>query len=246
MLRFVLATGLSAAALSAFLGSPAAADRNLHSRLDTDGKPIGTTWSQTPSFDGLTAAGMDDVRLVSGGDFRIRASGDPRALAQLRFMVDDSALIVGRLSGPRERYGKTQIEVTAPALRSVTSAGSGSVDVDRIGGERGSAIVAGSGRATVHRIDVERLSATVAGSGGLALTGRSDRADVTIAGSGSMAGDAFTTRAANVTVAGSGNARFRSPGDIRATIIGSGNVTVSGTTACKQTRMGSGRLVCRK
>lgn len=245
MLRFVLASGLSAVALSAILGAPAAADRNLLSRLDTDGKPVGTAWSQTTRFDGLTATGMDDVRLVSGPEFRIRASGDARAVAQLRFLIDDGALIVGRLSGPRERFGKTRVEVTAPSLRSITSAGSGSVDVDRIGGERASAIVAGSGRATVRRVEADRLQATIAGSGSLGLTGRSDRAAITISGSGSMTGEAFTAGSADVTVAGSGNAQFRSAGNVRATIIGSGTVTVSGTAACKQTRMGSGRLVCR-
>jgi len=40
-----------------------------------------------------------------------------------------SALIVGRIGKQRERFGKVQIEVTAPLLRAVTAAGSGSVDI---------------------------------------------------------------------------------------------------------------------
>ena len=106
--------------------------------------------------------------------------------------------------------------------------------------------VTGSGRTIVRRIEAKRLAATVAGSGGLGLTGRSDRADVTLAGSGSLAGEGFTAGSADVTVAGSGDARFRSPGEVRATIIGSGTVAVSGTTACRQTRMGSRRLLCTR
>lgn len=246
MSRLLFASSLAVATLGAIAAYPAAADRNFHSRLDEEGKPFGAAWSETARFDALTATGMDDVRMVSGDRWRIRATGDARAVAQLRFLVEKDALIVGRLSGPRERYGKTRIEVTAPSLRSITAAGSGTVDVERIGGDRASAIVAGSGRTTVHRVEADRLNATLAGSGGLGLTGRSDRADVTIAGSGSLAGDGFTTGSAVVTVAGSGGARFRSPGDVRATIAGSGTVTVSGTTACRQTRMGSGRLVCTR
>jgi hypothetical protein len=69
---------------------------------------------------------------------------------------------------------------------------------------------------------------------------------VTVAGSGRLAGDSFTARSANVTMAGSGDAHFRSPGEVRATIAGSGTITVSGTTDCRQTRMGSGRLICRR
>ncbi len=231
MSRLLLAASLAAATLGTVVALPLAAD-NFHSRFDDEGKPLGSAWSETGRFDALTAAGMDDVTMVSGDLWRIRATGDARAIAQLRFLVDDGALIVGRISGPRERYGKTRIEVTSPALRAVTAAGS--------------ATVAGSGRTTVRRVEAQRLNATVAGSGGLDLTGRSTRADLTIAGSGSVAGDGFTTGTANVTVAGSGGARFRSPGDIRATIVGSGTVTVKGTTDCRQTRMGSGRLVCTR
>lgn len=242
MSRLLLAGSLAAATLGTIAAFPASADRN--PRLDDWGKPFGAAWSDTARFDKLTATGMDDVSMTTGDRWRIRATGDARALAQLRFLVDDGALIVGRLSGPRERYGKARIEVTAPSLRSVTSAGSGAVDVERIGGERASATIAGSGRTTIRRVETDRLDATVAGSGGLALTGRSSRADVTIAGSGNLAGDGFTAGAANVTVAGSGGARFRSPGEVRATIVGSGTVTVSGTTSCRQTRMGSGRLIC--
>lgn len=246
MARVLFTGSLAAVALGAVAAFPAAADRSFSSRLDTDGKSFGTAWSGTARFDALTAAGIDDVRMTTGNRWRIRATGDARALAQLRFLVEDGALIVGRISGQRERYGKARIEVTAPSLRALTAAGSGAVEVERIGGTRASATVAGSGHATIQRVEAQRLNATVAGSGGLGLAGRSDRADVTIAGSGSLAADGFTAGSANVTVAGSGGARFRSPGEVRATIVGSGTVTVTGTTACHQTRMGSGRLLCSR
>lgn len=246
MSRILLAGSLAAAALAGLSALPAQADRYHRNTLDEKGRPFGANWADTGRFTTLTATGMDDVRLVSGQAWRIRATGDARALAQLRFLVEDGSLIVGRISESRERFGKAHIEITAPSLRSVTAAGSGAVDVERIAGERASATVAGSGRTTVRRVEAERLTATLAGSGGLDLAGRSDRADLTIAGSGRLAGDGFTAGSASVTVAGSGGARFRSPGPIRATIVGSGTVDVSGTTDCNQTRMGSGRLVCRR
>lgn len=236
----------AAVALAGFAAWPAQADRHYRNTLDENGRPLATSWTETGRFDALTATGMDDVRLVSGPGWRIRATGDGRAVAQLRFMIEDGALIVGRVTQPRERYGKATIEVTAPSLRAVTSAGSGAVRVDRIGGARASATVAGSGSTTVRQVDAQRLSATVAGSGGLDLSGRSERAEVTVAGSGRLAGSQFTAASAAVTVAGSGNASFRSPGAVRATIVGSGTVHVAGTTNCEQTRMGSGRLICTR
>ena len=246
MARLLLAGSLAATALAGFAALPALADRTYRNKLDDEGRAIGTAWTETGRYDSLTAAGMDDVRLVAGERWRIRATGDARALAQLRFLVEDGALIVGRISKAPERFGKARVEVTAPAVRGVTAAGSGAVDVDRIAGPRASAIVAGSGRATIRRIEAARLDATIAGSGGLSLAGRSDRADITIAGSGGLAAENFTAASAGVTVAGSGAARFRSPGSVSATIIGSGTVTVAGTTSCNQTRMGSGRLVCSR
>ena len=246
MSRILLAVSLAATALAGLAALPAQADRNYRNALDEKGKPFGAAWADTGHFDALTATGMDDVRLVSGQGWRIRATGDARAVSQLRFLIEDGALIVGRTTLPRERYGKARVEITAPSLRAVTAAGSGTVDVERIAGERASATVAGSGRTTVRRVETERLSATVAGSGGLDVAGRSTRADVTIAGSGRLTGDSFTAGSANVTVAGSGGARFRSQGAIRATIVGSGSVEVVGTTDCDQTRMGSGRLTCRR
>lgn len=244
MSRLLLTASLAATAALVAGFSPLIADRTHRSTLEEWGKPFGVNWADTGRFDALTATGMDDVRLVSGASWRIRASGDARALAQLRYMVEDGALIVGRIGKQQERYGKVSIDVTAPALRAVTSAGSGAVDVERIAGARASATVAGSGQTTVRRVEAERLTATVAGSGGLGITGRTGRADITLAGSGRMAGEGFTAGSANVTVAGSGTARFRSPGAVRATIVGSGSVTVSGTDDCSQTRMGSGRLLC--
>lgn len=246
MSRLLLIASLAAVAGLGAAYSPLSADRSLRSSLEEWGKPFGASWTDTGRFDELTATGMDDVRFVSGDSWRVRASGDARALAQLRFLVEDDGLIVGRVGQQRERYGKVQVEVTAPSLRAVTSAGSGAVDVERIGGARASATVAGSGQTTVRRVDTERLTATVAGSGGLGITGRSERADITLAGSGRMAGESFTAGWANVTVAGSGTARFRSPGKVSATIVGSGSVAVTGTTDCNQTRMGSGRLTCSR
>lgn len=246
MSRLLLAGSVAAAGIAALAGLPASADRTYHNTLDEKGKAFGTVWSETGRFEALTATGMDDVRLVSGDRWRIRATGDARAVSQLRFLVEKDALIVGRTSQTRERYGKARIEITAPTLRAVTAAGSGAVDIERIAGPRASATVAGSGRTTIRSLQAERLSATVAGSGGLDLAGRSDRADITIAGSGRLSGEGFTAAAADVTVAGSGGAQFRSPGKVRATIVGSGSVAVTGTSDCSQTRMGSGRLVCTR
>lgn len=246
MARMLAAGSIAALGALVVAAAPVFADGVHRSSLEEWGQPFGSAWLDTGRFEALTATGMDDVRQVPGDRWRIRANGDARALAQLRFMVEDGALIVGRIGKQRERFGKVQIEVTAPLLRAVTAAGSGSVDIERLSGRRAAATAAGSGRTTVRRIEAERLSATVAGSGALGVAGRTERADITMAGSGRLSGENLTAACANVTMAGSGEARFRSSGQVRATIAGSGSVAVTGTTDCSATRMGSGRLVCSR
>lgn len=246
MPRVLFSGSLAAAAIVSLAAFPAQADRRHHNKLDEEGKPVGVAWAQTSRFDALVAAGEDDVRLMSGDRWQIRATGDARALSQLRFLVEDGALIVGRVSGKRERHSKAQVEITAPWVRSVTGAGSGTLDVARMGGERAAITLAGSGRTLVRRVEAGRLSATVAGSGTLEVAGRSDSADMTVAGSGALNAPDLIVGTAKVTVAGSGGGRFRSPGPVRATIMGSGTVTVSGTIDCTQTLMGSGRLLCTR
>lgn len=241
------ATVLSAATISV-VALPLMAHPG-HSRVDVfakEGKPVKAQWTSTERFDSLVAASLDDVRFTTGPRWQVRASGDPSAVAQLRYLVRKEGLVVGRISGPRERYGKTIVEITAPALSSANAAGSGSLAVDRLGGMHASATVAGSGTAQIGTVASERFEATVAGSGNLQLAGRSDASTITMAGSGTLAGGGFTTRQANVTVAGSGSARFHASGPVRANLIGSGSIDVTGTTDCNHTRMGSGSLSCRR
>lgn len=234
---------LTATTFAATAGALAAADTH-RSELDERGLPVPAAWTGTGRFDSLTAAGMDDVRFSTGTEWRIKAEGDPRAVEQLRFLVENDTLVIGRIKGPRERYGKVQVEVTAPAIDRVTAAGSGSLTVDRLTGRRAGATLAGSGAIEVAEVGADRLDATIAGSGVLRLSGRSETANLTIAGSGDFESARFSADSASVTVAGSGDARFGSSGKVRATIMGSGTVTVTGGASCTQSRMGSGRLTC--
>ena len=242
-MRRFLTLPLIAAATVALAGAPGSAGGS-RSALDERGRPVPAAWADTGRFESLTAAGMDDVRFSTGSAWRIRATGDPRAVEQLRFLVEDGKLVVGRIKGPRERFGKVQVDVTAPAIEGATAAGSGSLSVDRLSGPRAGATLAGSGSIDVADVATERLDATIAGSGVLRLSGRSETAKVTIAGSGDFDAERFATGDASVTVAGSGDARFRSAGKVQATIMGSGTVTVTGGASCTQTRTGSGRLTC--
>ena len=245
MFRILAAASLGLAAVAVMPTAPAVAHDNWKSKLD-DGERISPSWSSTGRFDSVTLAGSDTVTVTRGDRWQIRATGSPEVLAELRFLVEDGDLIVGRRHNRERIEGNARIEITAPSLDDVTLAGSGTMRVDAMSGGDIGATVAGSGNIDLSRVQASRLKATVAGSGTLRVAGQADNGSITIAGSGDIEGQSLRVQRASVTIAGSGNARFRADDTVSASIVGSGDAIVTGTTNCTQTRMGSGRLTCSR
>ncbi len=234
----------SLAAIALALGASASARNEAASLLD-NGAPIERGWSATPQFAALKAVGPDHVRFSTGARWQVRAEGDPRTLARIRFVIRDGQLTIGRTSGEHGALKPATIYVTAPALHRATIGGSGSLAIDRLSGRKVSAAVAGAGALWVERVSADALDASIAGSGDLALAGRSARASLSIAGSGALKAAGLTVDAADASIAGSGSMAFRSDGRVTAAIAGSGDVIVRGRADCTRvSRAGSGSLTC--
>jgi hypothetical protein len=240
----IIAVLLAAATFGAATAAPARGDRDWHSTLDEKGVPVPSSWATTGRFTGVTLAGSDTVRVREGSQWQVRASGDPAVLAELRYIVEDGSLTIGRRWRKQPVEGSATIEVTAPSIRALTLAGSGSLDAERLRGDKVAATVAGSGDLALGDLQSREFSGTMAGSGKLRVAGRSEEAHITIAGSGTIDAHALSVSDAGVSVAGSGDAALRASGTVKASIVGSGDVTVTGGATCTQSRMGSGRLRC--
>lgn len=196
---------------------------------------------KTPS--GIVLAGPDSVAVVTGPALKIEVSGDPEAVAALRFSLKDDTLGVMRAKDADKTKGKAQVAVTLPSLRTITLAGSGTLEAAQLSGNA-SVTIAGSGTADTRGVDAEALDVTIAGSGTYRAAGKAARLDLTVAGSGSADMAGLAVGDADVTIAGSGNASFASDGKVDATVMGSGDVTVTGEAKCTIKSMGSGRLNC--
>ncbi|MBX7482261.1 head GIN domain-containing protein [Qipengyuania qiaonensis] len=245
MFRILAAASLGLAVVTAIPPTPVLAEKAWRSKLD-DGQPIGENWSATGDFEQVTLAGSDSVTVTRGDRWQIRASGSAAVLADLRYLVEDGELIIGRRWRREPVRGNARIEVVAPSIDGGTLAGSGNLSVDAMSGSEIDATVAGSGMFDVARVETPRLSATIAGSGSLRVAGRADDTRISIAGSGDLDGTRLRAGRATVTIAGSGDARFNAEDSVSASIVGSGDAIVSGTTNCTQSRMGSGRLTCSR
>jgi hypothetical protein len=226
------------------IGATASARSDNRNALD-NGTPIDTSWSATPQFAALMAVGPDNVRFTTGERWQVRAEGDPRTIARIRFIIRDGQLMIGRKSGEPRELRPVTIYVIAPSLQRATIGGSGSLAIDRLTGKKVSATVAGSGGMTIDHVSADALDASIAGSGDLALSGHSANGKLSIAGSGELKAAGLTVDSANTSIAGSGSMAFRSDGKVSATIVGSGSVQVRGRAHCNRvSRIGSGTLAC--
>ncbi len=245
MLRLLVASSLCLATAIAIPSAPVEAGQTRYSLFEEKGQAVASTWTATNRFSALTLASGDSLTVQRGERWQIRANGSPAVLADLRFLVDDGEIVIGRrnLRG-KHQSGTARITVTAPSLTGVTLAGSGDLAVEQLTGAAASVTLAGSGTLRIVHLQVDHLTSKIAGSGKLTVAGHAEDTRLAIAGSGDLSGEHLTVGDAKITIAGSGDARLHATGAIESTIVGSGNVYVTGTNDCSLTRKGSGRLIC--
>lgn len=198
--------------------------------------------SQTPRE--IVLAGPDNVIVTQGSALTVDVSGDPEAVAALRFTLDDDTLGIMREKSSKDITGKARVAVTLPSLEKIVLAGSGTLDASNLSGES-EVVIAGSGSARTANVDASQLEVTIAGAGTYRAGGKADSLDLTVAGSGSAEMNDLKVGDADITIAGSGNAAFASDGTVKASIMGSGEVTVTGSAKCTISSMGSGKLNCQ-
>ncbi len=207
------------------------------------GKPLSEVdFTGTPPQE-LVLLGPDEVRVTQGDKLAITVEGDQAVTDRLRFTLKDGTLGVLREGKSSESSGTAVVNVTMPAPKTLTMAGSGKINSAAMAREA-KVTIAGSGDIETPQIASDKLDLTIAGSGSYRGAGTVRALEVSIVGSGSAAMDALKTDKADLTIAGSGNSTFASDGEVKAKIMGSGSVTVRGRARCTVESMGSGKLVC--
>ncbi len=192
--------------------------------------------------------GADDIEVSTGGDFSVRAEGDPEILERLEIRIDGDKLIVGRKDRSGWNWGgdddgDVRILVSMPSIRSGLLAGSGDLTINRTTGDF-SGDLAGSGDMTIGILQGGRSEFSLAGSGTIAASGQIDRFDLSIAGSGNFDAPGLNAGGANINIAGSGDVRARINGDASINILGSGDVDLGPQSRCTVSKMGSGEVRC--
>jgi len=204
------------------------------------------------SFERIEVAGPYEVRVRTGGSPSVSASGPEKLMERLVVEVKGDRLLIhprkergGFFNWGSRHGGKATIEVSAPALREATIAGSGGISVDKVSGATFDGTVAGSGDLSLDSIEVQSLKLAIAGSGDVrARSGQARTADYSIAGSGDIDARGVRSETADVSIAGSGSINGQATGTADVSIMGSGNVELTGGARCSVSKAGSGNVRC--
>jgi hypothetical protein len=192
----------------------------------------------------IGTSGTADVRV--GPAWSLRIAGPAAALANLRVVVKDGRLEIGKRDPRRRDEGDERIVIalTLPRLDDAALGGSGRFRIDRIAGGDFSAAVGGSGDLSIGALNADKAVLSIGGSGSIRAAGRVRDVAVNIGGSGRLDAPALVASKAEVAAAGSGGARISVDGPATVSLVGSGLVDLGLKARCSVTRMGSGRVIC--
>lgn len=241
-MRMAVLIGLAAAAMAA-----AACGQN---RAEDGGPTVQRTY-QVGAFQRIEVAGPYEVEVRTGGQPGVSASGPEKLIERLVVEVRGDRLLIHPRREDNSSWfnwgsrGTAKVQVTAPALRAATIAGSGEMRVDQVKGASFEGSIAGSGDLDVGAIHVETLKLSVAGSGDMrAGSGQSRSAEYSIAGSGDINAGGVRSETATVSIAGSGQINGQATGTADVSIMGSGDVVLTGGAKCTVSKSGSGDVRC--
>jgi putative autotransporter adhesin-like protein len=196
------------------------------------------------AFSAISLKGSLALELRQGSPTSVVVHGDDNLLPLVESIVDsDQTLQLHWKNGTSVRTGtRTWVEVIAPQIRAVSSAGSGAITIDTMKVPRLALSTSGSGDVRAKALNNDELSLAISGAGKASLVGRAARVQLDISGSGGI--DATELRAddVSVSIAGSGAASVHAARTLAVSIAGSGDVTYSGDPTVQRSIAGSGQV----
>jgi hypothetical protein len=198
----------------------------------------------TGEFNAIGLGGSMALKLKQGSTTSVVVHGDSNLLPLIETVVErDRSLQLRWKRGVSVRsQAPVYVEVVAPQVQAVASAGSGDVDIDAMKVPRLSLAIKGSGGLRARGLATDDLAISVSGSGDLKLAGQATHLAIQISGSGGI--DAGELRSDEVTVGitGSGHAVVHASRMLVASIAGSGGIRYSGEPSVQQSIAGSGKV----
>ncbi len=209
LIGLLLAAAIAATAFKAAWGD--LSDIGARDRGEDETRTI-----EVADFDRIEVAGVFDLEVTVGGDYRVTLSGKADDLSRTTSSVENGVLVLD--TAERDESGKRMLvkhgvtaTVSLPALNGIDAAGV----VD--------------GKAT--GVNAENFDADISGVGELELSGTCGALSADVSGVGELDAEALECRTVDVEVSGVGKAKIHASESVDAEIAGIGKIEISGSPA---------------
>jgi hypothetical protein len=186
----------------------------------------GVAASETRSlapFTKVDLAGSNDVTVHVGGKQSVVVRADHNLLGRVTTDVRSGSLVIGTI-GSFSTQAPMRVEITVPALESLTLSGSGLLAADEV--------------------KAPRLTVTLAGSGVVRASGAVNRLDVSLTGSGDAQLGQLVARDVRAALDASGRIVVNATRRLDASLRGSGAIFYTGNPAhVTKNVSGSGAII---
>jgi hypothetical protein len=179
-----------------------------------------------PPFSSVALVGSNDVEIRVGEQATVVVHADDNLIDRVTIEVRDRTLEIGNKRGMSIPRAPTKVEVTVPALDSVSLSGSGAI--------------------SATGIERERFAVVLGGSGLVRAAGRVDSLDVALTGSGDADLGELPARTVNVQVNGSGRATVTATETLVASVPGSGAIVYGGDPTNVRTSVPGAGVILRR
>ena len=201
------------------------------------------------SFETIDVSADVTVEVVTRAPVSAVATGPQDALDRLSVEAANGRLVISerQFAGDEKRRGPRGpviVRVNAANLRSATLAGAGSLQIDKLKGQRATVGLRGPGRLTVGQVSTDRLQVVMIGNGTMTLGGAAKNAQMTLSGAGALAAGALSVDELISESEGAGDLILRAVKSAAITSRGIGKTVVLGRPVCNVRNVGSGSVTC--
>ncbi len=209
---------------------------------------IKTETRTVDNFDGVKTSGSIDVEVMNAGNQSVKIEADDNILPYIITTVEDGLFNVHYKSNTSFNNSHVKVYVSAPSIKRLIVAGSGSINSTSPLKENGQFDLEVSGSGDINAdVDAPKVTADIGGSGSITLQGKTKDFTGTIEGSGDLKANKFLSENTTATVAGSGTAHVFASVHLAAKVAGSGDIFYSGNPSSPQIKTaGSGSVEAEK
>jgi hypothetical protein len=194
-------------------------------------------------FTALATSVGGSVEVRIGNTESVSIETDDNLMPLVETVIENGTLRIRPVKKDMQLEPHTlKIVLQAKSLERITVGGSGTVDADRLHGQKLVFDVGGSGAISVRNLEAQSVSVSLGGSGNLKASGTTEQLQVSIGGSGKVQAGPLAARDVQISIGGSGQATVSAKQSLNVSVAGSGDIAYYGDPQITKSIVGSGSL----